>query len=240
MRFENHPAACAEVRRELPALAYGDLDAEACSALERHLGTCPGCAEELRGLRETRALLSRWELPIADEDPRLLARAIRQEARDERPGERARRPRARLSRFTAALAGAAAALLFTLCLLRTEVSASGGRLQVSFALPWSAATPVPLAAGSDWEMRVREIAAQESTFQVSTLGQNQAALADAYQRVLQDQGRLARAVDLARARDQQAVETRLESLMREEARENARLGNALVQFASSVSTRLPE
>ncbi|MBI3448090.1 MAG: zf-HC2 domain-containing protein [Acidobacteria bacterium] len=42
---------CEKYREEIAAHVYGDLDPAAEAALERHLASCPGCREELRGFQ---------------------------------------------------------------------------------------------------------------------------------------------------------------------------------------------
>lgn len=234
MRSENLLPDCDAVRPELPALLYQELDLDERAALERHLERCASCREELDALRETRECLSRWPAPALDEDPRAIAREIRLRAGGARrapPVAAARGRRAPLVHLSAILSGAAAALLFVLCLLGTEASYAGGRLQVSFALPGSPPESSGPVSGAELESRLRAIAAQEVASHAATLEQDQQALFDRL--VQMNQGeflRLSQAVDLARAADQRAWGTRFDALTREDARTRA----ALVDLATYV------
>ena len=71
---------CGRVRNELPAFLYGELAPDSHAALEQHIDACVPCREELNALRETQRLLSRWETPVVNDDPRQLARAIAAQA----------------------------------------------------------------------------------------------------------------------------------------------------------------
>src|SRR5262245_2754161 len=67
---------CGRIRNELSALLYEELAPDARLAVETHLASCDACREELAALRETRALLARWETPASTEDPRAVARSV--------------------------------------------------------------------------------------------------------------------------------------------------------------------
>jgi len=232
MQFENLSPACGSARNELAAALYDELDPAARATLERHLASCTACRDELAVLRETQKLLGRWELTEPGEDPHAIARGIRAGARRPRSLDARRVPWIRIS---AVLSGAAAALLFVLCVLHTDASYASGRLQLSFAPPWSPASDVRGPSGTELDSRLREIAAQEVANHAASLEQNQQEL---FQRLVQMNQeeflRLSRAVDLARAQDQHDWGTRFDALTREAAREDARTRQALIDLAGYV------
>lgn len=51
-------SACPDKELLLHALVDGELDARSALELEAHVASCPGCAAELRGIREVKAALS--------------------------------------------------------------------------------------------------------------------------------------------------------------------------------------
>lgn len=237
-------STCDRVQHELAAFLYGELAPDACETLERHVGGCVPCREELAALRDTQKLLSRWETPAASGDPRLLARAIVARAGVPRPvgeaqldtrGER----RGRALRWAARFSGAAAALLFTLSLLNARASLEGGRLQLDFALPGarstapSASVGMPSVGMPGMEEQMRAIAAREVAARSANIAQSQEEL---FQRcslmTQQELLRLSQVVDYALAQNQRTWDTQFTTLGRETARADFETRRALTSLAS--------
>ena len=195
-------ADCGRVRSELAALVYDELPPDARATLERHVESCLACREELAALQDTRRALARWETPLAEEDPRALARSIAARARGAAP---APARRARLVRWSALLSGAAAAGLFVLSVLSARVSLDQGRLELSFAWPGRAEAP-PLQE-TIWRDEMRTIAAQEVALRTASLEQSQV---DFFERLTlmtrEELVRLAQACDQALAQKQQSFD----------------------------------
>lgn len=222
---------CGRIQGELASFLYDELAPDARGALERHLAGCGACRDELQGMRDTHALLARWETPVVHEDPRMLARLVAAEARaEELPAERAAESlppqRRRLLRWSAFATGAAAAVLFTLSLLQARATYEQGRFQLSFALPGVRAVDAP-ALGSEgdpaWaEERMRAIAAQEVAREV-------AACAASFE---QSQLRLAQTIDYAFAQNQERWDTRLVDLGVKAARADLETRRVLTDLAS--------
>ena len=212
---------CERARAELPGFVYGELAADTRAALERHLEGCVPCRDELATLRDTRRLLDRWETPVVAEDTLELARSIAAEARRSSPPIASRPRRARLVRLSAMLAGAAAALLFTLSVLGASASYSGGRLQLDMALPGAR----PSAAEPQWstaelDQRMRAIAAQEVSERSAALHVDQQELLQrcslmTKEELAQEILRLTQVVDVVLAENQRALDTRLASWKRD-------------------------
>jgi len=209
---------CERARAELPGFVYGELAADTRTALERHLEGCVPCREELATLRDTRRLLDRWETPVVAEDARVLARSIAAEARAERaPAPR----RGRLLRLSATLAGAAAALLFTLSVLGASARYAGGRFQLDFALPGSGpSADAPQWSTAELDQRMRAIAAQEVTQRTADMHVDQQELLQrcslmTKEELSQEILRLTQVVDLVLAENQRALDTRLASWKRD-------------------------
>jgi anti-sigma factor RsiW len=102
---------CADARPRLPALLYGDLEAEAARALRQHLAGCPACREEYAGLQQVRHALDTVPVPPVQVDlPHLYQEAARRQA-----------GRLRAWRRAALACGAAAALLLLGFGLRLQV-----------------------------------------------------------------------------------------------------------------------
>ncbi|MSR62498.1 MAG: hypothetical protein EXS08_08640 [Planctomycetes bacterium] len=234
MEHEDLTPDCGRMRNELAGYLYGELALDARTLLEAHLEGCGACREELSGLRETQALLGRWETPPANDDPRELAAAIAARAGQALPRLAVQPRRARLVRWSALLCGAAAALLFLLSVLGTRVSFEGGNLQLSFALP-GASAPAPRDTLSADE--VQAYIAQQVALHTSHLEQNfeqsQRAL---YQRVAQmnkeELLRLAQTVDYALDQNQEALNSRLNNFARTAASTDAQTIQALNQLAT--------
>ena len=234
MEHEDLTPDCGRMRNELAGYLYGELALDARTLLEAHLEGCNACREELSGLRETQALLGRWETPPANDDPRELAAAIVARAGQALPRLAVQPRRARLVRWSALLCGAAAALMFTLSVLGTQVSIENGHLQLTFALPGSSAPASKSTLSAD---EVQSYITQEVALRTSHLEQNieqgQQAL---YQRLTQmtkeDLLRLSQAVDYALAQSQQSMDTRLASLARTAANADAQTIQALNDFAT--------
>jgi hypothetical protein len=128
---------CPDVRVHLPALVYGDLNAQEVAAVEVHLTTCPACRKERTDLERVRQALTAMPAPTVEVD---VHRIFRQAA--DRQARRARRWR------RAALAlGAAAALLLFVVGLRLEVRAEAGQLVIRWGnAPAKEIEPAPRKA----------------------------------------------------------------------------------------------
>lgn len=228
---------CGRIRNELSAYLYGELAPDGNNALEQHLEGCAACRDELAGLRETRMLLGRWETPRGGEDPRQLAQAIAELAQAEQR-QAPRVGRGRLVRWSALLAGAAAALLFTLSLLNTEATLADGGFQIRFRLPGAQ----PAAPRSDWEERMRVIAAQEVSVRAASQQRDQQELLQRFSRMNREEMqqellRLSQAMDVALAQNQRTWDTRLANLGQEAARadrEQRRVISGLAAYAAYV------
>ena len=223
---------CARVRGELAGFVYDELAPDTRLAVERHLAGCVPCSEELAAVSDTRRVLSRWETPAAEEDPRALARSIAALAGTATPAETPATPvepvpayrprRARLVRWSAMLSGAAAAGLFVLSVLHAQASFEQGRFELSFGLPGTSA-PAPAAVqdglagnANQWRDEMRTIAAQEVALRTAGLEESQAEL---IQRIQQMTGeellRLAQALDAVLAQKQEAFDASLVRLGQE-------------------------
>jgi len=217
---------CARFRAELAGLVYDELAPDPRAALEEHVSGCAACGEELATLRDTRRMLARWETPTTSEDPRALARAIVQRAAGAPAAAPAPR-RARLVRLSAVLSAVAAAVLFLLALLGTQLNAGDGRLELSFGLPGARPAPGRAPGGGLDEALVRTIANDvvDDAFvqRGAAFRQDQEELLQRYslmsrEEMQQELLRLSRAVDLALAEKERAYEQRLEALGREAVR----------------------
>jgi len=221
---------CGRIQSELPSLLYDECAPDARAAVEAHLAGCAACREEWEALRDTRALLSRWETPVSGEDPRAIARGI---AAGATPASARGPRRARLVRWSARLSGAAAAVLFLLSVLNTQVTSEGGQVRISFGLP--GARPAESAPSSDWREEARSIAAQEIETRTAGLENSQEEL---FQRcslmTQQELLRLSQAVDLALARSQEQWDTRLASFGREAARADLETRRVVTDLAAAT------
>jgi hypothetical protein len=224
---------CGRVRAELVGFVYAELAPDPRAALQRHLEACPACREELEVVRDTQRALSRWETPSAEEDPRALARAIA--ARSRPPAAQGAR-RGRLVRWSARLAGAAAAALFVFGLLNTRASYEGGRFELSFGR----SAPTPVRDGG-WHDEMRAIAAQEVALRTAGLEESQA---ESFQRLQlltrEELLRLAQAVDSALAEKQEVFDANLVRLGQEAHQadlETRRVLTDLVNYLPVTPTR---
>lgn len=222
---------CGRVRGELAGLVYGELPPDARAALERHLASCAACREELVALRDTQKLLARWETPAVSDDPRVLARTVRDAARGER-GVAVRR--ARLVRWSAVLSGAAAACLFILSVLNAELRVGEGSCALSFRLPGTAEAAQPALPG-DLRDEVRAIAAEEFASRTARFEEDQEAFAQRCSEMTRDELlRLAQAVDSALAQNQETWNARLVRLGEEAQRADLETRRALTDLASYI------
>src|SRR5262245_13118585 len=228
---------CGRIRNELAAYLSGELAAESIAAVVHHLAGCAGCRDGRAGLRETRRLLARWETPRASEDPRQLAHVIAAQARAEVPPAPRARPRARLVRWSAILSGAAAAVLFTLGVLNTEASYTGGGFQVRFRLPGSS------AASAAWdEERLRTIAAQEVTLQTAGMKRDQQESLQhcsqmSREELQQELLRVTRALDAVLEQRERTWDSRLANFGQEAARADLEQRRAITDLIELVSNR---
>jgi anti-sigma factor RsiW len=234
MQPEDLTPDCGRIRGELAGLVYDELAPDTRAAVEQHLVACVACHDELAALRDTQRLLARWETPPASEDPRALARSVAAAAR---PVRALPRGRERWVRWSAVLAGAAAAFLFTLSLLDAHASFADGRFELSFGAAPSggaSATDTGLAAApGTWRDEMRAIAAQEVASRTASLEQSQEELFRRCAQMTQEELlRLSQAVDYALAQHQESWDTRLTSLGREAARADLETRRALTEFAS--------
>jgi hypothetical protein len=228
-------ADCGRVRSELPSLVYGELPSEARAALERHLAGCAPCSEELAAVRDTQALLSRWETPRSHEDPRTLAREVAARAGAtpaQAPERRALPRRARLVRWSAILSGAAAALVFTLSVLNARASLGGGRLELSFGLPGVAPAP---SEPVDLTDEMRAIATEVVAARTASFERDWEELVQRLSQMTQEQLlRLSQAVDVVLAQNQRSLDDRLTLFGREAARADLETRRALTDLASYI------
>jgi hypothetical protein len=224
---------CGRIRNELSSYLYGELAAEATAAVEQHLAGCAACSDELSGMRDTRKLLGRWETPRGGEDPRQLARSIAELAGAEEsraPG----RARGRRVRWSAALLGAAAALLFTLSVVNTDATIAGGNFQLSFRLP--GARPADTHPG--WE-DVRAIANQVCAAQSASLQSSQQELMERWSRMnreelQQELLRFSQAIDVVLAQNQRSWDDRLVHLGQRAARADLEQRRVISDLAAYV------
>lgn len=230
---------CTPFRSELPAYLYGEIVPEAGVALERHVDGCAACREELATLKETRGALDRWIVPSDGADSVQLARSIRSAAGEPPPLVAvAPRRRARLTRLSARLMGAAAGLIFALCLFSTEASVEAGRLDLSFALPGLQREPdvAPTSEPRALDDHLRAIAAQEVSTRAASMQRSQLELSRmTREELIQEVYRLSQAVDQARAQDKQALDARLEELQRLLESNDLAQRRAIQDIAKSIS-----
>jgi predicted anti-sigma-YlaC factor YlaD len=121
---------CADVRRRLPALLYGDLPPGEADEVRQHLGRCDYCRKEHATLAQVRRLLGALPAPAVTVDlPRLYREAAEQQAR------RLRRWR----RVACASLAAAAAVVLAMLLSRAELRLDANQV----VLRWGAAAAAP-------------------------------------------------------------------------------------------------
>jgi len=79
-----HGLSCEEIRDGLPDVAAGLIEPTADES--QHLASCAACAEQLKGMRATMALLDEWKAPEPSPyfDVRLQARLREEMARPQR------------------------------------------------------------------------------------------------------------------------------------------------------------
>lgn len=71
--------ACAVARARINAALDGELDAEACSAIDAHCVTCPACAALVAGLRQTVGLCREaGSAPLPDDVRERARRQVRE------------------------------------------------------------------------------------------------------------------------------------------------------------------
>lgn len=230
---------CTQVRGEFPAYLYGEIPPEAGGLLERHVAGCAACREQLDSLRETRGALDRWIVPSDGADPAELARSARAAAAAP-PAVLAAVPprRSRLTRLSARLMGAAAGLVFALCLFSTEASVEAGRLDLSFALPGlrRAHDVAPTSEPPALDDRLRAIAAQEVSTRAASMQRSQVELSRmTREELIQEIYRLSQAVDQARAQDRQVFDARLSEMQRRYEANDLAQRRAIQDIAESIS-----
>ncbi len=65
---------CLRILRELSAYLDGDLSAEVCREIRRHLGACPNCEDFLASLRQTVSLCRHAPAPVLSARERMRMR----------------------------------------------------------------------------------------------------------------------------------------------------------------------
>lgn len=71
--------ACTLVRARIDAALDGELDAEACAAIDAHCAVCPACAAVVVGLRQTVGLCRKaGSAPLPDDVRERARRQVRQ------------------------------------------------------------------------------------------------------------------------------------------------------------------
>jgi hypothetical protein len=122
---------CADARPHLPALLYGDLQADVAQRVQAHLASCAACREECQALQGVSRLLDTLPAPGVEVDlGRLYRTAALQQDR------RLRRWR----RLAVAALGAAAAVLLLAFLARVEMRFEPHQ----FTLRWGTPPPIPV------------------------------------------------------------------------------------------------
>ena len=231
MNHDDLSPDCGRLRQELAGLLYGELAPDTRLTLEQHLEGCAACRDELAALRDTQKMLARWETPALDEDPRVLARSIAAAARLPSP---VTARRARLIRWSARFAGAAAAVLVCFSLMHARVRFDQGRFELSFGLePARATLPVQDGLAPDWRDELRRAVTQEVAHRTASFQEDQEAL---YLRCMQmtrkELLRLSQAVDYALVQNQERWGSSLDALGREAARADLETRRAVTDLAS--------
>lgn len=207
---------CSDVRGELAALAYDDLEPGPRRAAERHLAACAACREALARLEGARARLDRWTEPgrhpafapvPAPRRAELLAGVAA--ASPPRSGRRAR------PILWSVAAGLLAFVLLAASSARAELAS--GRLVLTLTAPWSSAPAADRADALPAEL-LAELAA----------------LRDADLRAGAERARLIAFVEEARAADRRALSALLDELALGAAREDQRTRRALGELATLV------
>jgi predicted anti-sigma-YlaC factor YlaD len=145
---------CADVRRRLPALLYGDLPAGEADEVRQHLGRCDHCRNEHASLTRVRRLLDVAPAPAAAVDlPRLYREAAEQQARRLRRWRRV---------ACASLAAAAAGVLALLSRAELRLDAN----QVVLRWGASATAPEPPPPAPRQEPPVVVVAQSTSTAEI--------------------------------------------------------------------------
>jgi hypothetical protein len=137
---------CAEARRHLPALLYGDLELGAAGAVRQHLAACPACRREHAALDRVRAALDTVPVPVVQVDlPRLYQEAAARQARCVRTWRR-----------TALACAAVAALLLVVFGLRLQVRVGPHEMVLRWGdVPPAVTPPSSGAAEADAEVAQR-------------------------------------------------------------------------------------
>lgn len=244
--------ACARFGAELAAHAYGELDPARRAELSGHLEQCAGCAAELEALRELRAGLDLWQVPVPREDAAALAAEVRARAGRERREPRLGPERGGVLRGIPrigagrALAAAAGLLLLALLVLGGSARVERGTLTLAWRAPWRAADAsfdpsARLAAEAELEARLLAAATQMVDERTAGWAEGQAAWLHALGRAQEERlFTLARGFDEARQEDLRLVAAVLEQLGARAASEDRRTRAALADLALAVAERLPE
>ncbi len=116
---------CHDVKRHLPLLLYGDLEAAPRAQVEAHLSACASCRDEHAALAATRQALASAATPAVEVDvTRILQRA----------GGAAATTAKRWRRLAIGLS-AAAAVLVAVLLVRLEIRFEGHQLVLRWGTP---------------------------------------------------------------------------------------------------------
>jgi hypothetical protein len=213
---------CDRAREELPALLYGELDAESAAELEKHLASCPDCRAELQAHEQTKALLNRWPEPMPPTAPVVPTPLTATDKSGRGRIIRLLRP---------VMYGAAAAVVVfgLLVLFGAEARYDDGQLTVT--LGQSLATDVGPSGLTDPganAVLVRRVAGEEYDQRIEGLleliGEE---LYELNRRHERDQLLLAQAFELRREQDRAANMAALEALARGIGRDSARHRQAL-------------
>ncbi len=218
----NTSPSCDEVRQEIAALLYGELEAEMRAAVERHLDGCPSCRAEHAQQRQTMALLDHWLEPALPESP--VAGVTKPE-----PAFPGRMRVFRLLRPLAYGAAAAVVLFGLLILLGAEARYRDGQITLTLGRGAPQADRhLDLLSDTQGAVQVRRLAGEECDQRIEELvGLLAEEFAELNRRQEQRQVLLARALDVQRARDRDTQMAALEVLARGVGRDSARQRRAI-------------
>jgi len=228
---------CQEVRGELPAMLYGELDEGWRRRVAEHLDVCAECARARAEMAEAVELLGTWELPARELGAGASSRLAR------RIADLQRRSRWRASWIGAA----AAALVFVgLASAAATVRVGEGTLTLTLRAPWLAGTSRESTSGGQaapeagerlaaLEERLRLIAREESTELALSLGDSERRRAEWSARERESRLELARAVDRALAEDRRLVASWMDAFSAGAARADRFTQDALFELASYVA-----
>jgi len=189
---------CNDVRREMPAYLYDELNGALRGELEAHLEGCPACRKHFEESREPLKLLDAWTTPGRPPDERIAALLV------EYADARHRRGRTR-GLWTILGSAAAAVLVFALlAFLHAEAEVANGRVRLSFGT-----RPEPPTPGLPARLDDSALRPLMQTVALNTVDDRLQSLAEALAEVLAERDRveegrlvrLARAIEMRRDQD---------------------------------------